>query len=110
MVFQVRPIDEHLFASGDEDGVVKLWDNRVSGWEGSAVMECKQFDEFVSDIYVDDAKRIMVASSGEGLVLVFLLNLVDFQTLPGFPSAILYQIKSFKDPFLTPKPRPIRTS
>ena len=64
--FQVRPIDEHLFASGDEDGVVKLWDNRVSGWEGAAVMECKQFEEFVSDIFVDEAKKIMVASSGEG--------------------------------------------
>ena len=62
----MRPIDEHLFASGDEDGVVKLWDNRVSGWEGGAVMECKQFEEFVSDIFVDEAKKIMVASSGEG--------------------------------------------
>ena len=62
----MRPIDEHLFASGDEDGVVKLWDNRVSGWEGAAVMECKQFEEFVSDIFVDEAKKIMVASSGEG--------------------------------------------
>ena len=29
-------------------------------------MECKQFEEFVSDLYVDEAKRIMVASSGEG--------------------------------------------
>ena len=72
--FQVRPIDEHLFASGDEDGVVKLWDNRVSGWEGSAVMECKQFDEFVSDLFVDDAKRIMVASSGEGTQISYCIQ------------------------------------
>ena len=69
----MRPIDEHLFASGDEDGVVKLWDNRVSGWEGAAVMECKQFEEFVSDIFVDEAKKIMVASSGEGWNYLFIL-------------------------------------
>ena len=70
----MRPIDEHLFASGDEDGVVKLWDNRVSGWEGAAVMECKQFEEFVSDIFVDEAKKIMVASSGEGWNYLFCLE------------------------------------
>jgi len=70
-LYKVRPIDEHLFASGDEDGVVKLWDNRIAGWEGNAVMECKQFDEFVSDLFVDDAKRMMVASSGEGTIQSF---------------------------------------
>ena len=81
----MRPIDEHLFASGDEDGVVKLWDNRVSGWEGSAVMECKQFEEFVSDLYVDDAKRIMVASSGEGALWAQLCRNFS-QTFLGFSS------------------------
>ena len=40
-------------------------------WEDQFFYNCLQFDEFVSDLFVDDAKRIMVASSGEGTVQSF---------------------------------------
>jgi hypothetical protein len=71
-LYKVRPIDENLFASGDDDGFVKLWDNRVRGSgdaSGTAVMECKQFNEFVGDLYVGEGKRIMVAASGDGKMI-----------------------------------------
>lgn len=61
-LYKVKPIDEHTFVSGDEDGTVKLWDLR----KNEAVLDHKAFDDFVSDFHVDDACRLMVASSGEG--------------------------------------------
>jgi WD40 repeat protein len=61
-LYCVRPIGEHLCATGDEDGIVRLWDFR----QPKFVMEAKKFDEFVSDFVVDDELKTLVASSGEG--------------------------------------------
>jgi WD40 repeat protein len=33
-IYKVKPLNENLFASGDEDGTVKLWDNRQKAAEG----------------------------------------------------------------------------
>jgi len=78
-IYKVKPMTEHLFASGDEDGTVKLWDARQRTYERSAecygqVMEAKPFEEFVSDIYFNpeiDEGRKMVVSSGEGTLQSF---------------------------------------
>lgn len=78
-LYKVKPMTEHLFASGDEDGTVKLWDSRQkpnNGGKGSygQVMEAKPFEEFVSDIYFNpevDEGRKMVVSSGEGTIQSF---------------------------------------
>ena len=78
-LYKVKPMTEHLFASGDEDGTVKLWDSRQkpsNGEDGGygQVMEAKPFEEFVSDIYFNpdlDEGRRMVISSGEGTLQSF---------------------------------------
>ena len=77
-LYKIKPMTEHLFASGDEDGMVKLWDSRQKPNSGHGsygqVMEAKPFEEFVSDIYFDanlDEGRRMVVSSGEGTLQSF---------------------------------------
>ncbi len=69
-LYKVRPLSEHLWASGDEDGSVRLWDHRASGG-GGPVMDLKPFDDFVSDFHADDECRTLVASSGEGQSVLF---------------------------------------
>ena len=78
-LYKVKPMTEHLFATGDEDGTVKLWDSRqnpTNDKNGSfgQVMEAKPFEEFVSDIFFNpnlDEGRRMVVSSGEGTLQSF---------------------------------------
>lgn len=73
-LYKVKPMTEHLMATGDEDGTVKMWDNRKNpDGKFAAVMESRQFDEHVNDIFFDAATddKIMVASSGEGTIQSF---------------------------------------
>lgn len=64
-VNQVRPVNEFICATGDEDGMVKLWDPR----SGKSVLECDDFTDIVKDLYVDKDCRLMIAASGEGKVI-----------------------------------------
>ena len=74
-LYRVKPLGQHLLATGDEDGGVRLWDNRV-GFDSPA-MDLKPFDDFVSDFHADDDLRHLVASAGEGLLQRFNLSLGD---------------------------------
>ena len=69
-------MNENLMSTGDEDGTVKIWDKRKSpDGKHSVVMESKQFDEHVNDIFFDETvdEKTMVASSGEGEALLYWL-------------------------------------
>eukprot|EP00088_Acartia_fossae_P043225 TRINITY_DN4550_c0_g1_i5.p1 TRINITY_DN4550_c0_g1~~TRINITY_DN4550_c0_g1_i5.p1 ORF type:complete len:490 (-),score=137.15 TRINITY_DN4550_c0_g1_i5:1909-3378(-) len=50
--------------SGDEDGTVKFWDFRTK----KNTLTSKRFDEFVSSIYADEEKKVVIATSGEGTI------------------------------------------
>jgi len=69
-LYSVKPIDNNLCVTGDEDGVVKLWDFRTE----KSVMECRKFDEFVSSFLVSDDGKTLVAASGEGTIQSFNLR------------------------------------
>jgi len=69
-LYKVYPVSQHVYATGDEDGTVKLWDRRASEEKG-AVMAEKPFDDFVSDFHADKDGKMLLAASGEGLLQAF---------------------------------------
>jgi len=69
-LYAVKPINENLCATGDEDGVVKLWDYRTE----KSVMEHRKFEEFVSSFIVSEDGKTLIAASGEGTIQSFNLR------------------------------------
>ncbi|NWY47897.1 WDR55 protein, partial [Sylvia atricapilla] len=63
----VLPIDNHIFATGDDGGAVKVWDLR----RGSAILEARQQEEYISAMTVDSNGKILLTASGDGTLGVF---------------------------------------
>lgn len=57
---------EHLFVSGDDDGTVKLWDTRDNST--NPVLSLKEVDDYITCILTNDAKRVILATSGDGFL------------------------------------------
>ena len=57
-------MDTNISVTGDEDGFVKMWDNRLGD---TSVMTFKRFDEYVSSFLKID----LIAASGEGTIQSF---------------------------------------
>ncbi|XP_041360026.1 WD repeat-containing protein 55-like isoform X2 [Gigantopelta aegis] len=66
-IYSLLVSDENFLVTGDDDGVLKVWDMRTK----TATMEMKENDEFISDMVIDDHKKIVVASSGDGTLSAF---------------------------------------
>ncbi|KAH8025380.1 hypothetical protein HPB51_007692 [Rhipicephalus microplus] len=69
-IYSLCVVDEHLLASGDDDGCVKVWDRRTN----AAVMECRESDDFISDLATGDNHRVLLATSGDGTLTAFNLR------------------------------------
>ncbi|XP_041061356.1 WD repeat-containing protein 55 [Carcharodon carcharias] len=63
----LKLIDENLFATGDDDGLLKVWDLRKE----TSFMEMKNHDDYISDITIDQNKKILLTTSGDGTMCVF---------------------------------------
>ncbi|XP_061442730.1 WD repeat-containing protein 55 isoform X3 [Rhineura floridana] len=70
-------IDEHLFATGDDRGELKVWDLR----KGNSVMEMKQHEEYISDMALDGNKKLLLTTSGDGTMGVFNIRRRRFELL-----------------------------
>uniref|UniRef100_A0A3P8V366 WD repeat-containing protein 55 n=1 Tax=Cynoglossus semilaevis TaxID=244447 RepID=A0A3P8V366_CYNSE len=70
-------VDENILATGDDGGTMKVWDMR----KGTAIMDLKHHDDYISDIAVDQAKRILLTASGDGTMGVFNIKRRRFELL-----------------------------
>ncbi|KAL8194149.1 UNVERIFIED_CONTAM: WD domain repeat-containing protein 55 [Gekko kuhli] len=70
-------IDEHLFATGDDSGELKVWDLR----KGTSIMETKQHEEYISDMALDGNKKLLLTTSGDGTLGVFNIRRRRFELL-----------------------------
>uniref|UniRef100_A0A8C8ARQ6 WD repeat-containing protein 55 n=1 Tax=Otus sunia TaxID=257818 RepID=A0A8C8ARQ6_9STRI len=73
----VLPIDNHVFATGDDDGALKVWDLR----KGDAVLEARQQEEYISAMAVDGNGKILLTTSGDGTLGVFNVKRRRFELL-----------------------------
>ncbi|XP_027744451.1 WD repeat-containing protein 55 [Empidonax traillii] len=73
----VLPIDQHVFATGDDGGAVKVWDLR----KGDAVLEARQQEEYISAMAVDGNGKILLTASGDGTLGVYNVKRRRFELL-----------------------------
>ncbi|XP_029932239.1 WD repeat-containing protein 55 [Myripristis murdjan] len=86
------PVDENIVATGDDAGTLKVWDMR----KGTSVMDLKHHDDYISDITVDQNKRILLTASGDGTMGVFNLKRRRFELLSEFQSGDLTSVAVMK--------------
>lgn len=65
-IYCVRIFDENVFATGDDDGSVKLWDMRQ--FSSKPIYQIKRNEEYISDMLADEGMNYLVASSGDGSI------------------------------------------
>uniref|UniRef100_A0A6P7H0G3 WD repeat-containing protein 55 homolog n=1 Tax=Diabrotica virgifera virgifera TaxID=50390 RepID=A0A6P7H0G3_DIAVI len=66
-VYCLTVIDENLFATGDDDGMIKLWDMREKS--DKQIYKTKKNEDYISDMVTNDAKNYLVCSSGDGSII-----------------------------------------
>ncbi|XP_069784470.1 WD repeat-containing protein 55 [Narcine bancroftii] len=88
----LKLIDENLFATGDEDGLLKVWDLRKE----TAFMEMKNHDDYISDITIDQKKKILLTASGDGTMGVFNIKRRSFELQSEFQDGDLTSLAIMK--------------
>ncbi|TRY59383.1 hypothetical protein DNTS_004293 [Danionella cerebrum] len=85
-------IDENIFATGDDEGNLMVWDVR----RGTFFMDMKHHEDYISDITIDQAKRILLTSSGDGTMGVFNIKQRRFDLLSEFQDGDLTSVSIMK--------------
>ncbi|XP_051534058.1 WD repeat-containing protein 55 [Myxocyprinus asiaticus] len=85
-------VDENVFATGDDEGMLKVWDLR----KGTSFMDLKHHEDYISEITVDQAKRTLLTSSGDGTMGVFNIKRRRFELLSEFQSGDLTSVSIMK--------------
>uniref|UniRef100_A0A3B5AUP0 WD repeat-containing protein 55 n=1 Tax=Stegastes partitus TaxID=144197 RepID=A0A3B5AUP0_9TELE len=85
-------VDENILATGDDGGTLKVWDMR----KGTSIMDLKHHEDYISDIAVDQAKRILLTASGDGTMGVFNIKRRRFELLSEYQSGDLTSLAIMK--------------
>ncbi|XP_062443291.1 WD repeat-containing protein 55 isoform X2 [Rhea pennata] len=73
----VLPINDHVFATGDDGGALKVWDLR----KGATILEAQQHEEYISAMVVDSNGKLLLTASGDGTLGVFNIKRRRFELL-----------------------------
>ncbi|KAG2172452.1 hypothetical protein INT44_006625 [Umbelopsis vinacea] len=57
-------LNNNILATGDEQGIIKLWDNRSQ----KCVMTYEEHDDFIADMTYNSDKKTLVAVGGDGFL------------------------------------------
>ncbi|KAL7313202.1 WD repeat-containing protein jip5 [Mucor circinelloides] len=64
---KICKLDTHLTATGDDEGVVKIWDMRTC----KATQEYKMHDDFIADMEYCSGRSSLLSTGGDGLLSIF---------------------------------------
>lgn len=67
----ISVLDGNLFATGDDDGVVKVWDVRA---KNKQIFRMKKNEDYISDIISSEGQQYLLCASGDGV-----LTTIDLQ-------------------------------
>ena len=67
-IYSLLIIDNYLLCVGDDSGLFKVWDYRI---DRGIYMESNQCEGYISDLDIDENKRTVLATSGEGTLSAF---------------------------------------
>ncbi|XP_039313165.1 WD repeat-containing protein 55 homolog isoform X2 [Solenopsis invicta] len=67
-VYTMTIINEHMFVTGDDNGVVKFWDLRRK--ESEPVFSIKEMEDYVSAMITNRDAKYLVCASGDGLTTI----------------------------------------
>jgi len=63
--------NSHVIATGDDDGVVKVWDLRLATSGKACVMELKDHEGTVTDMTYKESEKMLLTSANDGTLGVF---------------------------------------
>lgn len=52
--------------AGDDDGTIKVWDTRDRSKD--PIFSLKEVDDYITSILTNDAKKVLLATSGDGFL------------------------------------------
>ncbi|KAM4676701.1 WD repeat-containing protein 55 [Discoglossus pictus] len=81
-------IDENIFATGDDNGMLKVWDLR----RDVAFMEMKNHEEYISGMVIDQNKKMLLTASGDGTMGVFNIKRRRFELLSEYQNGDLTSV------------------
>ncbi|XP_052057318.1 WD repeat-containing protein 55 [Apodemus sylvaticus] len=70
-------VDENVLVTGDDTGGIRLWDQRKEG----PLMDMRQHEEYIADMALDPAKKLLLTASGDGCLGVFNIRRRRFELL-----------------------------
>lgn len=98
-IYSLLVADDYLLVYGDDRGRFRVYDYRIENG-GGAYFESHDCDQFISDLDIDDDRRTVVATSGEGTLTAYNIRAKRMQFPQselfdtGFTSVRLLQTKS----------------
>lgn len=63
-IYTLHTINENVFATGDEDGHLKVWDRRDKDLK--PIFALKEVEDYISNILTNEAKKMLLMTSGDG--------------------------------------------
>ncbi|EFN81169.1 WD repeat-containing protein 55 [Harpegnathos saltator] len=63
-IYTMTVISEHTFATGDDDGVIRLWDLRQKG--SKPIFSLKEVEEYINAIITKTDSKYLAYTSGDG--------------------------------------------